>query len=64
MIASIRGVVVGRTPDGKRVVAMTAPEDDATVAAMIAKDPLGGSIETRTEGGRNYIASFTSGDRR
>ncbi len=59
-----RGVVVGRTPDGKRVVAMTAPEDDATVAAMIAKDPLGGSIETRTEGGRNYIASFTSGDRR
>lgn len=62
--AKPRGVVVGRTPDGKRVVAMTGPEDDTTVAAMIAGDPLGGSIETRTEGGRNYITSFTSGDRR
>ncbi|MFO1012746.1 MAG: acetyl-CoA acetyltransferase [Caulobacteraceae bacterium] len=59
-----RGIVIGRTPEGKRVIAMTADDDDLTISRMIAEDPLGGSIETRTEGGRNYIASFTSGDRR
>jgi len=37
-----RGVIVGRTDAGARIVAMAAPEETAIVGEMIAHDPLGG----------------------
>ena len=37
-----RGVIVGRTETGARIVAMAAPEEVAVVGEMIANDPLGG----------------------
>ena len=39
-----RGVIVGRTDAGTRVVAMVAPEETVIVEEMIAHDPLGGRV--------------------
>jgi len=39
-----RGVIVGRTNSGARIIAMAAPEQTAIVSEMIAHDPLGGRV--------------------
>ncbi len=41
------GVVIGRTPEGARFVAMTDPADPVLAEAMIAHDPLGAEVNVR-----------------
>jgi acetyl-CoA C-acetyltransferase len=50
-----RGVIVGRTDAGARIVAMAAPEETAMVGEMIAHDPLGGRV-TVGPGENNKVA--------
>jgi len=53
--AAPRGVIVGRTDAGARIVAMAVPEDMAVVGEMIAHDPLGGRF-TVGPGENNKVA--------
>ena len=50
-----RGVIVGRTSTGARIVAMAVPEDAATVQSMVDHDPLGGRV-TIGAGENNKLA--------
>lgn len=53
-----RAMVVARTPDGRRFPAMT--DDQALVAEMIAKEPLGATVEVSTDDqGKTSVTGFT-----
>lgn len=53
------GVLIGRTAEGARFVAMTDPEDPAIMQEMIAREPLGASIVCRRdERGRRIVSAF------
>ena len=58
-----RGIVIGHLDQGgERFVAMTDPEDQTLVQAMIAHDPLGARIEVATNGqGQTVIGAFEAG---
>ena len=54
-----RGIVVCRTPEGARFVAMTEASDAVTVQRMIAEEPLGAAVVCRRDSeGRRVIATF------
>ncbi|MDZ4375962.1 MAG: acetyl-CoA acetyltransferase [Phenylobacterium sp.] len=54
-----RGVVLARTPDGARVIAMTPPDDTAVVDDMIANDPLGRRVNVKPgDGGKVVVVGF------
>ena len=55
-----KGIVIGRaSDDGARFVAMTDPDDDTVVQAMIAHDPFGSTVEVAPgERGRTLITSL------
>ena len=56
-----KGLVVGHLDAGGRFVAMTAPEDQASVQAMIAHDPLGGRVTVEAnDRDQSIIKSFSA----
>ncbi len=52
--APSRGIVIGRTADGRRFVANT-PSDRATLEDLVASDMVGRSGDVRTEGDMNLF---------
>ena len=50
------GVIIGRLPDGSRFLATTAPGDNASVAALVADDAFGRTVDV-TGDGKHNIAS-------
>ena len=54
-----KAVIIGRTPADVRVVAMVPAEDAATIARLIAEEPLGGQVTlSKNEAGRNVAGDF------
>ena len=54
-----RGLIVGHLDTGGRFVARTAPDDEATVKAMICEDPLGERVDVETnDQGQTIIKTF------
>lgn len=53
------GVLVCRTDAGERFAAMTDPDDQTVVQAMIAQEPLGASVQVKKDDrGRRIVTDF------
>lgn len=53
-----RGYVIGTTPSGARILAATARDDAATLAALLADDPLGRTAQIAHDGRANIITAI------
>ena len=53
-----RGYVIGTTASGARILAATARDDAATLAALLAADPLGRTAQIAHDGRANIITAI------
>ena len=56
---AVRAFIIGKTPEGRRFIGATDPDDEHTPASMLAEDPLGGTVQV-TSAGRGSRFTFGS----